>query len=91
VFALRGGKIEQLGRPRSRARAIERLIEETRPLAERGALHCAVAHADAADEADALLERLRGELSLEESLVTEFTPLMGAHTGPGVLGIAAWA
>jgi len=91
VFALRGGKIEQLGRPRSRARAVDRVIEETRPLAARGLIHCAVVHADAADEAGALLERLRSDLPLAESLVTEFTPLMGAHTGPGVLGIAAWA
>jgi DegV family protein with EDD domain len=91
VFALRGGKIEQLGRPRSRARAIERLIEETRPLAARGPLHCAVAHAAAPDEAEALLTGLRAEIDCAESLITEFTPLMGAHTGPGVLGIAAWA
>src|SRR5205807_1788509 len=51
VFAFRGGKIEQLGRPRTRARAIERLVSETRPLAERGPIHCAVAHAAAAEEA----------------------------------------
>jgi DegV family protein with EDD domain len=91
VFALRGGKIEQLGRPRSRARAIERLVSETRPLAARGPLHCAVAHAAVPGEADALLERLRAELPMAESLITEFTPLMGAHTGPGVLAVAAWA
>ena len=91
VFALRGGKIEQLGRPRSRARAIERAVDETRPLAERGPLHLAVAHAAVPDEAEALLARLRGEVDLAESLITEFTPLMGAHTGPGVLGIAAWS
>ena len=91
VFAIRGGKIEQLGRPRSRARAIERLVDETRPLAARGPLNCAVVHSAAPEEADALFARLREELSPAESLVTEFTPLMGAHTGPGVLGIAAWA
>ena len=91
VFALRGGKIEQLGRPRSRSRAIERVLEETRPLAARGPLHCAVAHAAVPEEAEALLEGLRNEIDCAESLVTEFTPLMGAHTGPGVLGIAAWS
>lgn len=91
VFALRGGKIEQLGRPRSRSRAIERLIEETRPLAERGPLHCAVAHADVSDEAEALLARIKTELDCVEALLTEFTPLMGAHTGPGLLSIAAWS
>jgi DegV family protein with EDD domain len=91
VFALRGGKIEQLGRPRSRARAIERVLEETRPLAARGPLRCAVAHAAVPDEAEALLEALRKEIDCAESIITEFTPLMGAHTGPGVLGIAAWS
>ena len=91
VFAIRGGKIEQLGRPRSRARAIERLIDETRPLAARGPLNCAVVHSNAPEEAEALIARVRNELAPAESLVTEFTPLMGAHTGPGVLGIAAWS
>lgn len=91
VFALRGGKIEQLGRPRSRARAIERILDETRPLAARGPLHCAVAHAAVPDEAEALLSRITGELECVETLLTEFTPLMGAHTGPGVLSIAAWS
>ncbi len=91
VFALRGGKIEQLGRPRSRARAIERILDETRPLAARGPLHCAVAHAAVPDEAEALLARITGELDCAETLLTEFTPLMGAHTGPGVLAIAAWS
>ncbi len=91
VFALRDGKIEQLGRPRSRSRAIERILEETRPLAARGPLHCAVAHAAVPDEAEALLDRITDELECVETLLTEFTPLMGAHTGPGVLGIAAWS
>jgi DegV family protein with EDD domain len=91
VFALRGGKIEQLGRPRSRARAIERILDETRPLAARGPLRCAVAHAAVPEEAEALLARITGELDCDETLLTEFTPLMGAHTGPGVLAIAAWS
>ena len=91
VFALRGGKIEQLGRPRSRSRAIDRLVAETTPLAERGPLHCSVAHAAVPDEAEALVERLRGEIDCAEMLLTEFTPLMGAHTGPGLLAVAAWA
>lgn len=91
VFALRGGKIEQLGRPRSRSRAIERILDETRPLAARGPLHCAVAHAAVPDEAEGLLSRITDELECAETLLTEFTPLMGAHTGPGVLAIAAWS
>jgi DegV family protein with EDD domain len=91
VFAFRGGKVEQLGRPRSRARAVERVIEEIAQVADRGPVRLAVCHAAVADEAEALRERLVAELAPAEALVTEFTPLMGAHTGPGLLGVAAWS
>lgn len=91
VFAFRGGQIEQLGRPRSRTRAVERLVEEVRRGGRAGPLHLAVAHADCAAEAEPLLERLRGEVECAETFVTEFTPLMGAHTGPGVLAVCFWA
>jgi len=89
VFAFRGGKLEQLGRPRTRARALERVVAEARKAADAGPLHLAIVHADCADEAAALGEML-ADVPQAESLVSEFTPLMGAHTGPGVLGAAFW-
>ncbi|MBI4729123.1 MAG: DegV family protein [Acidobacteria bacterium] len=91
VFAFRSGAIEQLGRPRSRARALERLVEEVRAGARSGPLHLAVAHADCAAEAEALLARIAGEVECVETMVTEFTPLMGAHTGPGVIAVCFWS
>ncbi|MGZ4188968.1 MAG: DegV family protein [Actinomycetota bacterium] len=91
VFAFRGGKIEQLGRPRTRARAIERVMEEVRAASSQGPLHLGVAHADCRTEAEDLLARLTDEIPYVEAFISEFTPLMGAHTGPGVLGIAFFA
>jgi len=91
VFAFRRGAIEQVGRPRTRARAIERLMDEVREAAQQGPLHLGVAHADCEEEATALLERLRAEIPNVETFISEFTPLMGAHTGPGVLGVAFFA
>jgi DegV family protein with EDD domain len=88
VFAFRGGKIEQLGRPRTRERAIDRLVEEVRAASAQGPLHLGVAHADCEEEAEVLLERLKAEIPNVETLLSPFTPLMGAHTGPGVLGVA---
>jgi DegV family protein with EDD domain len=90
VFAFRAGKLEQLGRPRTRARAIERLVEEVRAAASSGPVRLGVAHADCEDEARALADRLRAEIGHDELFISAFTPLMGAHTGPGVLGVAAW-
>jgi DegV family protein with EDD domain len=91
VFAFRRGQIEQVGRPRTRARAIERLMEEVREASKRGPLHLGIAHADCEEEANALLAQLRDEIPNVETFVSEFTPLMGAHTGPGVLGVAFFA
>lgn len=91
VFAFRRGKIEQLGRPRTRARAIDRLVDEVRAASSQGPLHLGVAHADCEEEADELLERLKAEVPHVETLISPFTPLMGAHTGPGVLGTAFFA
>jgi DegV family protein with EDD domain len=91
VFALRRGSVDQLARPRSRAHALDRLMEEVRLVAEAGPLHAGVVHAAAEDEAQAIAARLRRELDPVECLTAEFTPLMGAHTGPGLVGIACWA
>ena len=91
VFAFRGGKLEQLGRPRTRQRAIDRIVEEVQAASSAGPLHLGVAHADCEEEAEQLLARLKAEIPNVETLISPFTPLMGAHTGPGVLGVAFFA
>lgn len=91
VFALRRGSVEQLARPRARSRAVERVVEEVRAAAAAGPLHLGVVHAACPGEASSLADRLREELHPAESHVVEFTPLMGAHTGPGLLGAAFWS
>jgi DegV family protein with EDD domain len=47
-----------------------------------------VFHADARDEAEALEADLVERLPAGDFSVSEFTPAMGVHTGPGVLGHA---
>lgn len=88
VFGFRGGKLEQLGRARTRMRALERVANEVR--ASAGPIHLAIVHADAPEDA-ATLRGMLADVSTVEILESEFTPLMGAHTGPGVLGAAFWA
>jgi fatty acid-binding protein DegV len=54
-------------------------------------LHVAVFHADAPDEAEELRQSIARQFDCIELYVTEMTPVMGAHTGPGVLGLAFYA
>jgi DegV family protein with EDD domain len=88
VFRLRGGVIDPVARPRTMARAIDRMIEES--VVEIGSrpAHVGAVHADAEEKARALLDRLASRVEVVESLVSEFTPGMGAHTGPGLVGVA---
>ena len=52
------------------------------------ALHVAVMHADSLDRAIALRDQISSRFDCAELFITEFTPVMGVHTGPGVIGVA---
>ena len=73
----------------SRARALGALLGHVRR-ASRGAgyLGVAVHHAAAVDEAHRFAERIRRELAPDDLYVTGFTPVMGAHVGPDLVGLA---
>ncbi len=52
--------------------------------------HVNVMHADAEVEAQSLMNELRERLECEEIFLTQFHPFMGAHTGPGLVGVSYW-
>jgi len=45
-------------------------------------------HADDLEMAMQLKEEAQERFGLDEIMLTDFTPVMGAHAGPGVLGLA---
>jgi fatty acid-binding protein DegV len=51
-------------------------------------IHAAVMHADALEQALYLKHKIESMFTCKELFVTEFTPVMGVHTGPGVIGVA---
>ena len=88
MMELSQGEIRPLERPRTRRRATERLLAIVHERVGNGAIRANVMHALALDDAQALKERLLSEFNCVEALVSEFTPVMGTHTGPGLVGIA---
>jgi DegV family protein with EDD domain len=84
-------QVEPFAKPRTRGRAIQMMLDEmARQVGDRP-VHVAVMQADAAKEAEELRQRVAQQVNCLELLVTEFTPVMGAHAGPGLLGIAFFA
>ena len=90
LFELTQGEIRTVARPRTHKRALRRLVELMRERAEQGRVHATVMHADAASAAEELRQQVETEFSCEELFVSEFTPAIGAHIGPGMLGVAFW-
>jgi len=84
--------VRLVARARVRARARERLFSllEERAAGARS-LHLCVHHADAPEEAQALAERANSTLKPVELYISEFTRVMSAHTGPGLLGFAFYS
>ena len=88
VLDLRAGHIGMVARPRGTARAMDRVVALVTEQLAGATPRIAVVHANALDQAQALAERLERELAPREIFVSEFTPVIGAHTGPGLVGCA---
>jgi DegV family protein with EDD domain len=90
VFSFRDGGAAAVARPRSRRRAVDRVVEETLGAIDGRPAHVAVMHAAARSEALALMDALAERADLVERHVVDVTPVIGAHTGPGMLATATF-
>jgi len=92
VFTVNQGDAYTVALPRTTRSAIKRILKLTAQSVVKGQpLHVAVMHADALKKAIALRDRIASEFDCAELFITEFTPVMGVHTGPGVIGIAFYS
>lgn len=89
VIILKDGKVEAGDRARSRRRAIERLVEMAGDRYGDQPVWLGVAHAVAEEDMNQLEAEARRALNVVESVRCEIGPVVGTHTGPGTLGLAA--
>jgi DegV family protein with EDD domain len=91
LFELDRGHIRPLRPSLSNEGAIEQVIAQWRRSQLEGArLHVCALHAGRRREAEELLATVTAELKPATSFVGCFSPVMVAHTGPTVLGLAWW-
>lgn len=92
LFEFREGVVRRLRPSRGLDSALDRILEawsESRP-DEPADLRVAALHARSADQAEQLLARVRQVVEPTEDFVGEFSPVMTAHTGEGLIGLAWW-
>jgi DegV family protein with EDD domain len=80
-------EITPIERVRTRARSIERLREYARQRHESGADAWVVQHIQDDETAAALIDDCREIYGCEPAFVSEIGPVIGAHVGPGLLGV----
>jgi DegV family protein with EDD domain len=81
------GEITPIERVRTAGRAFERMVEFLRTQHADGADCWMVQHIQAHDQAERLVEAGREIFGTDPFLVSEIGPVIGAHVGPGLLGV----
>jgi len=82
-------EITPVEKVRTRARAIERLRDYARQRHESGADAWVVQHIQDPEAAEALAADCREIFGRDSVFVSEIGPVIGAHVGPGVLGVGS--
>jgi len=92
IFTLNHADAHTIALPRTMKSALDRIYNLVADTAKGGMpLHVAVMHANAMDNAVILRDRITAQFKCREIYITEFTPVMGVHTGPGLVGAAFYA
>lgn len=81
------GVITPVERVRTAGRAFERLVEYAVTLRDEGSDAWIIQHVQAPDQAARLIERCTAVFGHGPLLVAEIGPVVGAHVGPGLLGV----
>lgn len=92
LLELREGRIEPVEKIRTKSKAVERMIElAAERVAGRAPVRLAAIHANAEAEAKAMLDAASAKMNPVETFFAGVSPVIGVHTGPGVVGLAFMA
>lgn len=93
ILELQDGKIEAVERVRTLSKTLDRLLElvEAKLASESGPVRLCAIHGNSYAEAEQLLEKAVQRFTpkmVSEALISDISPVIGTHTGPGALGLA---
>src|SRR4051812_34908879 len=80
-------EIQPIERVRTSGRAFQRMVDHLIERKESGADVFMIQHIQAHDVADRIVERGREIYGREPEFVSEIGPVIGAHVGPGLIGV----
>jgi len=95
ILEVRNGRVDAVERVRNINKALDRMLELTiKRIDSRTPIRLATIHANDPENAAMLLEKARNHFGIsdvDEAYISEVSPVIGTHTGPGTVGIAYMA
>ena len=85
ILAVREGELYPVERVRTRVQGLERIIQSA--VRHQNVTMAAVGHATTPDEAELIRGRLAMAFPHAEVYTTRFGPVLGTHSGPGIIGV----
>lgn len=82
------GKYFTLAKVRGRKKSLEKILDIAKEAAENHRLNLMVMQGNAKEEAEYLFNELKKIKKIKDISIGEVGPVIGVHTGPGVVGIA---
>jgi len=92
ILSVQEGSVASIESVRTKKKAHLRVLEIIKErIGDRTPIHIATLHANAQADVDALLARASEELDIVEAIHSQVSPVIGAHVGPGTVGLAYMA
>ena len=89
ILTVADGIVQDAGKVRTRRKALKHLITSVTDAVDgKSGVRLAGLHASSPDDAAFVLEECSAAVNAVETLMTELSPVVGAHVGPGGVGIA---
>ncbi len=87
LIGLEAGEIVPLGKAHSRGQAYQQMADMVAQVIGKGRVRIAYVHAGAQGEVEKIKSLVEKKVEVVESLLTEFTPAIAVHSGPGTVGL----
>lgn len=82
------GELVNLGKVMGRKKSLSELIVKMKSCAETAENQVVIiGHGDSLKDAEFLSTKLKNELHVKEVIMTQIGPIIGSHTGPGMIGL----
>lgn len=92
ILEVKDGKVDAVERVRTRKKSLQRMVDMVgERISGRQPVRLASLHANAPEEAQEVLKEIQNRFEPVETYLTQVSPVVGTHAGPGTVGIAYMA